>query len=186
MSPCWGRSSSMTARCRGFWSTRSCTTILPPPAPCARPEFANAIRRCAGSSPPKVRPTLRLRSVCRDGRCDEFAEGDIPMQFDAGHLTAQGSLEVARRLSASFRREAGGDERCFELNPFVRRRSPGRLQQAGDCCSRLLPLGASSAAHGEARTALARRFESRQIRRRVRQLGPGRPRASRCRPGKNG
>ena len=46
-------------------------------------------------------------SVCRDGRCDEFAEGDIPLQFDAGHLTARGSLEVARRLSASFRRAAG-------------------------------------------------------------------------------
>jgi peptidoglycan/LPS O-acetylase OafA/YrhL len=37
--------------------------------------------------------------VCRNGRCDEFAEGDIPMQFDAGHLTAQGSVEVGRRLS---------------------------------------------------------------------------------------
>jgi hypothetical protein len=39
--------------------------------------------------------------VCRDGRCDEFAEGDIPMQFDAGHLTEQGSIEVGRRLSIS-------------------------------------------------------------------------------------
>ena len=39
--------------------------------------------------------------VCRNGRCDEFAEGDIPMQFDAGHLTAQGSIEVGRRLSVS-------------------------------------------------------------------------------------
>ena len=37
--------------------------------------------------------------VCRNGRCDEFAEGDIPMQFDAGHLTAEGSVEVGRRLS---------------------------------------------------------------------------------------
>ena len=46
-------------------------------------------------------------SVCRDGRCDEFAEGDIPLQFDAGHLTAEGSVEVARRLSASFRRTGG-------------------------------------------------------------------------------
>lgn len=39
-------------------------------------------------------------TVCRDGRCDEFAEGDIPLQFDAGHLTAEGSVEVGRRLSA--------------------------------------------------------------------------------------
>jgi peptidoglycan/LPS O-acetylase OafA/YrhL len=37
--------------------------------------------------------------VCRNGYCDEFAEGDIPLQFDAGHLTAEGSVEVGRRLS---------------------------------------------------------------------------------------
>jgi peptidoglycan/LPS O-acetylase OafA/YrhL len=41
-------------------------------------------------------------SVCHDGVCDEFAKGDIPLQFDAGHLTAEGSLKVAQRLSASF------------------------------------------------------------------------------------
>src|SRR5260221_4005971 len=41
-------------------------------------------------------------SVCRDGHCDEFAEGDIPLQFDAGHLTAKGSVEVGRKLSAFF------------------------------------------------------------------------------------
>jgi hypothetical protein len=41
-------------------------------------------------------------AVCRDGSCDEFAEGDVPMQFDEGHLTAMGSVEVARRLSAAF------------------------------------------------------------------------------------
>ncbi len=41
-------------------------------------------------------------SVCRDGRCDEFAEGDIPLQFDAGHLTAEGSIEVGRRLASFF------------------------------------------------------------------------------------
>jgi peptidoglycan/LPS O-acetylase OafA/YrhL len=41
-------------------------------------------------------------SVCRDGRCDEFAEDDIPLQFDAGHLTAKGSLEVGRRLAPFF------------------------------------------------------------------------------------
>ena len=37
-------------------------------------------------------------SVCHNDRCDEFAQGDIPLQFDAGHLTAQGSVEVARKL----------------------------------------------------------------------------------------
>lgn len=41
-------------------------------------------------------------SVCRDGRCDEFAEGDVPLQFDAGHLTAKGSVEVGRRLAPFF------------------------------------------------------------------------------------
>jgi hypothetical protein len=42
--------------------------------------------------------------VCRNDRCDEFAEGgkDIPLQFDAGHLTAKGSVEVGRRLSPFF------------------------------------------------------------------------------------
>ena len=40
--------------------------------------------------------------VCRGGGCDEFVGGDVPMQFDAGHLTAQGSIEVGRRLKASF------------------------------------------------------------------------------------
>jgi peptidoglycan/LPS O-acetylase OafA/YrhL len=40
-------------------------------------------------------------SVCGSGACEEFAEGDIPLQFDAGHLTAQGSIEVARRLASS-------------------------------------------------------------------------------------
>ncbi len=39
--------------------------------------------------------------VCHNGRCDEFAEGEIPMQFDAGHLTAEGSIEIGRRLSVS-------------------------------------------------------------------------------------
>lgn len=39
-------------------------------------------------------------AICGHGRCDEFAEGDTPMQFDAGHLTMKGSVEVARRLAA--------------------------------------------------------------------------------------
>lgn len=41
-------------------------------------------------------------AVCRGGHCDEFAEPDIPLQFDAGHLTAEGSVVVGRRLSAAF------------------------------------------------------------------------------------
>jgi peptidoglycan/LPS O-acetylase OafA/YrhL len=47
-------------------------------------------------------------SVCRKGHCDEFVEGDIPMQFDAGHLTAKGSLEVGRRLSAALLQKLAG------------------------------------------------------------------------------
>jgi peptidoglycan/LPS O-acetylase OafA/YrhL len=41
-------------------------------------------------------------ALCRDDRCDEFAEPDVPMQFDAGHLTAKGAAEVGRRLSIAF------------------------------------------------------------------------------------
>jgi hypothetical protein len=46
-------------------------------------------------------------SICRDDLCDEYAKGDIPLQFDAGHLTAEGSLKVAQRLSTSFRGTVG-------------------------------------------------------------------------------
>jgi peptidoglycan/LPS O-acetylase OafA/YrhL len=44
-------------------------------------------------------------AICRDGRCDEFVQGDVPIQFDAGHLTAQGSIEVGRRLAPLFVRK---------------------------------------------------------------------------------
>ena len=44
-------------------------------------------------------------AVCQDGRCDEFARDDVPLQFDAGHLTAEGAVEVGRRLSAAFARK---------------------------------------------------------------------------------
>jgi hypothetical protein len=40
-------------------------------------------------------------AMCRDDRCDEFAEADVPMQFDAGHLTAKGAVEVGRRLAGA-------------------------------------------------------------------------------------
>ena len=43
-------------------------------------------------------------AICRDDRCDEFAEADVPMQFDAGHLTAKGAAEVGRRLAAAIRK----------------------------------------------------------------------------------
>jgi peptidoglycan/LPS O-acetylase OafA/YrhL len=43
-------------------------------------------------------------AICRDDRCDELVQGNIPMQFDAGHLTAEGAIEVGRRLSAAFAR----------------------------------------------------------------------------------
>jgi peptidoglycan/LPS O-acetylase OafA/YrhL len=48
-------------------------------------------------------------SVCRGGVCDEFAEGDIPLQFDGGHLTAEGSVKIAQRLSMSFRLTVGSN-----------------------------------------------------------------------------
>jgi peptidoglycan/LPS O-acetylase OafA/YrhL len=41
-------------------------------------------------------------AVCRNDGCVEYAEGDVPIQFDAGHLTARGSIELAQRLKASF------------------------------------------------------------------------------------
>ena len=37
-------------------------------------------------------------AVCGHGPCETFAEGDVPLQFDAGHLTAEGSIKVARQL----------------------------------------------------------------------------------------
>jgi hypothetical protein len=37
-------------------------------------------------------------------RADIDEQGNIPMQFDAGHLTAEGAIEVGRRLSVAFAR----------------------------------------------------------------------------------
>ncbi len=37
-------------------------------------------------------------AVCGRGSCETYAEGDVPLQFDAGHLTAEGSVKVARQL----------------------------------------------------------------------------------------
>ncbi|QPF85894.1 acyltransferase [Bradyrhizobium genosp. L] len=38
-------------------------------------------------------------AICHDGRCDEYVEAAVPMQFDEGHLTSQGSIELGRRLA---------------------------------------------------------------------------------------
>jgi len=49
----------------------------------------------------------RASASRRAGRCDEFVEGDVPIQLDAGHLTAEGAVEVARRLSMAFVKKLG-------------------------------------------------------------------------------
>ena len=41
------------------------------------------------------------KAVCPNGTCTEYAERDVPLQFDAGHLTSEGSMMVARRLLGS-------------------------------------------------------------------------------------
>ena len=38
-------------------------------------------------------------AICPDGRCDEYVQANVPMQFDEGHLTLQGSIELGRRLA---------------------------------------------------------------------------------------
>jgi hypothetical protein len=50
-------------------------------------------------------------AICRLGSCDELTAGGVPMQFDAGHLTAQGSIELGPRLKAAFDRTMAGIER---------------------------------------------------------------------------
>ncbi|HVE14338.1 MAG TPA: acyltransferase family protein [Elusimicrobiota bacterium] len=42
-----------------------------------------------------------LAVVCPGGACRGYARDDVPMQFDYGHLTAEGALLVARTLSKS-------------------------------------------------------------------------------------
>jgi peptidoglycan/LPS O-acetylase OafA/YrhL len=37
-------------------------------------------------------------AMCKGGTCDKFANGNIPIQFDAGHLTAAGSIALAEKL----------------------------------------------------------------------------------------
>jgi peptidoglycan/LPS O-acetylase OafA/YrhL len=36
--------------------------------------------------------------MCRNGTCDKLVAGNIPFQFDAGHLTAAGSIALAEKL----------------------------------------------------------------------------------------
>lgn len=38
-------------------------------------------------------------AICPDGRCDEYVQANVPMQFDEGHLTSRGSIELGRRLA---------------------------------------------------------------------------------------
>ena len=38
------------------------------------------------------------KAVRPNGACIEYAKGDVPLQFDAGHLTTEGSMMVARLL----------------------------------------------------------------------------------------
>jgi len=40
-------------------------------------------------------------AMCRSGTCDKFVVGNIPFQFDAGHLTAEGSIALAEKLRDS-------------------------------------------------------------------------------------
>jgi hypothetical protein len=48
---------------------------------------------------------LRALAVISVTPCDEFAEADVPMQFDKGHLRAKGATAVGRRLAVSFGRK---------------------------------------------------------------------------------
>lgn len=47
-------------------------------------------------------------AICRNDRCDEFVDASVPMQFDSGHLTEQGSVEIGRRLAGAFARKLAG------------------------------------------------------------------------------
>jgi hypothetical protein len=40
-------------------------------------------------------------AMCKSGTCDKFVVGNIPFQFDAGHLTAEGSVALAEKLRDS-------------------------------------------------------------------------------------
>ena len=44
-------------------------------------------------------------TLCRDEHCEEFAEADVPMQFDGGHLTRKGALVVGRRLAGAIEKD---------------------------------------------------------------------------------
>ena len=37
-------------------------------------------------------------AMCKGGTCDKFVSGTVPFQFDAGHLTAAGSIALAEKL----------------------------------------------------------------------------------------
>jgi len=42
-----------------------------------------------------------FKLLCNDTQCDRYASKDVPLQFDYGHLTSEGSLLVAQRMKAS-------------------------------------------------------------------------------------
>jgi hypothetical protein len=37
-------------------------------------------------------------AVCPNGSCETFAKDNVPFQFDAGHLTEDGSIKLGRQL----------------------------------------------------------------------------------------
>jgi hypothetical protein len=37
--------------------------------------------------------------MCKSGTCDKFVTGNIPFQFDAGHLTAEGSIRACGKIA---------------------------------------------------------------------------------------
>jgi peptidoglycan/LPS O-acetylase OafA/YrhL len=45
-------------------------------------------------------------AVCPNGICWEYADDAVPLQFDAGHLTAEGSMKVALVISQQLRKSS--------------------------------------------------------------------------------
>jgi hypothetical protein len=42
-----------------------------------------------------------FKLLCNGTNCDRYAGGDVPLQFDYGHLTSEGSLFVAQKMKVS-------------------------------------------------------------------------------------
>ena len=43
------------------------------------------------------------QALCGPQSCDEFAANGIPLQFDYGHLTGEGSVFVAQKVGQNIR-----------------------------------------------------------------------------------